>query len=114
MSTHWIITFTYVQNFLESGTYPVVIPADQSGMFGIRNISGASWDRTLPKDLMVSDEKMEEHQEVIISQKKEQESTLKCSDGNTQAIEVSRIHGFAEYLFFSLHFGNEVNQRKIT
>lgn len=90
------------------------IAADQSGMLGTRNTSAAAWDRFLPDDLMVGEEKMEEHQEVVISQKKEQEGILKYSDGNTQTTEVPRIHGFAEYLLSPLHFGNQVNQRKIT
>lgn len=105
--------------FLESWTCQAVaacptVAADQSGIFGIRNNSGAAWDRTLPQDLMVREEKMEEHQETVISQKKEQESTLKCRDGNTQTTKVPRIHGFAEYLQSSLYFGSQVNQRKIT
>lgn len=82
-------------------------------MLGIRNTSGAVWDKILPKDLKVNEEKMEECQEVVISKKKEQENILKYSGGNTQTTEILRIHGFAEYLLSSFHFGSQVNKRKI-
>lgn len=43
---------------------------------------------------MVSEEKMEEHQEVVISKKKEQEGILKYSGGNSWNIRLLR---FAEF-----------------
>lgn len=41
----------------------------------------------------------EEHQAVVIWKRKERESILKYSGGNTQTAEVSGFPGLLEYLF---------------
>ena len=48
---------------------------------------------------MSEEETGEEHQAVVIRKRKEKESILKYSGGNTQTTEVSRIPGLLEYLF---------------